>query len=636
MCGLAGIWLRDGGLVDCQVLTRMLRRLRHRGPDGEGVWTERNFGLAHCRLAIVDASPVSSQPMENRSQTLVLAYNGEIHNFPELRRDLELEGVSFRTRGDTEVVLSAFERWGEACFEKFNGMWAIALWDRRTHRLLLCRDRFGIKPLFYSIRGSRVAFASEAKAIIAAFPEEAAPNHRELAAVLLGGSPDSGSATCFANIQAVDPGTFVWIGAGECSTPRSFWSFKPGNIDNRRPDCAEQFRELLRDSVRIRLRGDCPVGVAVSGGLDSSSVARLAAQLDSRPLHCFSLRYQNHPRVDESRYAALVTDGSDRLTLHWVTLEPQELLPAVEDIVSAHDSLPPVRGRLGLWAIFREARESVRVVLNGEGGDELLAGYPRYLFPYALDLISGRARRPGWRDLRQLLAFFGTPGWRLWLLEVARPIVKRSSLLAFTEHSFMTRDFLAYARDLDPRMFQYTFLRHRGMPRPFRSHLNNTLWQEFRFSSIPELVRSEDALGMAVSVESRSPFLDHRLVEFCFTLGADEKIANGWTKNLLREAMRDVLPEPIRQRRDKKGIPAPVHEYLVFPANFRRIRDRLTKGNAVDLGIFDRTGMDKMLARFQGSHTRTGTLSPVVWRCLCFEVWLAHVRGLTENALQLG
>ncbi|HLF10252.1 MAG TPA: asparagine synthase (glutamine-hydrolyzing) [Gammaproteobacteria bacterium] len=295
MCGIAGIWRRDGSPVERSDIDRMLAVVRHRGPDGFGALIERDFGLGHARLKVVDLSEAASQPMGLADGSLWLSYNGEIHNFIELRAELQGLGATFLTSGDTEVVLHALHRWGEAAFERFNGMWALALWEPRRRRLLLARDRFGIKPLFWSKDGNRFAFASEAKSILAAFPEERRGSAAAMHDYLRGGWTDVADSTFFENVRMLAPGRVLVVDEAGVQE-RSFWRFEPGSEYAAGGDHSAELLALLDDAVRIRMRSDVRVGVCLSGGLDSSAVARLVAKHAERPVQCFSLRYTSSRR----------------------------------------------------------------------------------------------------------------------------------------------------------------------------------------------------------------------------------------------------------------------------------------------------------------------------------------------------
>ena len=583
MCGIAGIWDRSGEPVDLRVLERMGAILRHRGPDGSGVWLDGEVGLANRRLAVVDPTPAGDQPMGLPERGLWLTYNGEIHNYVELRRELEARGARFRTHTDTEVVLHAYAAWNHDAFERFNGMWALGLWDARERTLVLSRDRFGIKPICYSERDGRIAFASEPKAILAAFPEEREPDRGEIARFLDGEFTDAGEATFFANVRAVPPATcLVW--SRDDLERRSTWSFEPGDETPKR-DVEERFRELLRDAVRVRMRSHVPVGACLSGGLDSSAIAALVEVPADRPMHCFSLRYDGS-RDDESRFAAAVT--RDRFELHWVRPEPGDVLETIRRIVWHHDAPTPIRGRLAQWHVLEEAGRHVKVVLDGQGGDELLAGYSRFVVPYALDrlrLRGGRRRLP--RELADLARIESRS--RLWFLALAS---------------------VRAARTRSPR------------ERPYRSRLNNALWSELRSEGLPEVLHAEDALSMAFSVESRTPFLDHRLVELCFSLPLTDKIADGWTKSLLRRALRDDVPAEILERRRKLGFSAPTAEWLRRDETRRAVRELLLDRRTLDRGWLDSRRVERGLRAFEtGPPLYVAHRVGRVWRWITLELW---------------
>ena len=283
-----------------------------------------------------------------------ITFNGEIHNYLELRRQLRSSGARFRTESDTEVVLHAYAAWGPSCFERFNGMWALALWDAQTRRLVLCRDRFGIKPLYYSMRGESICFASEPKAILAGFPAEREPDRDEIERFLAGGFPDAGEATFFRNIRLLRPARYMELSSTDATISR-YWRFIPGE-ETAKPGSEATFRELLTDAVRLRARSDVPVGACISGGLDSGVIARLLEPAGGEPIHCFSTSYDD-PRHDEARYAEIAT--RDRpFTMHWVRPHGRNLLETMRKIVWHHDAPTPIRGRLAQWFVMQEAGRS--------------------------------------------------------------------------------------------------------------------------------------------------------------------------------------------------------------------------------------------------------------------------------------
>ncbi|MBA3562730.1 MAG: asparagine synthase (glutamine-hydrolyzing) [Gammaproteobacteria bacterium] len=620
MCGIAGIWQRDGTPLQNDTLASMARTLRHRGPDGNGEWRAGCIGFAHTRLTIVDVSERSAQPMWNAHGSRVLVYNGEIHNYKELRAELGAEGVSFRSTGDTEVVLASFEHWGESAFERFNGMWALAIWDARERRLILSRDRFGIKPLYYSVRDERIAFASEPKAILAAFPGERRFDGEEVHSFLRGGSPDVRDHSFFANIRAVAPATWVTFTAAGPARAAPYWRFEPGEVEAPRADTAERFRALLADSVRLRMRSDVPVGATLSGGLDSSAVTRLAAA-SGGTLDCFSLRYPGKP-YDESAYAAAVADSA-QYRMHWVEPDADEALPLVHDIVWHHDAPTPIRGRLPHWSVMRAASRHVKVTLSGSGGDELLGGYGHFFLPFFLDRLrslrwrSAISIRGLYRELSQLNEVSGDH--RAVLTSIALRRLKRQ-FASQPWKRFESRHFASQFGDLHPLRRRAAWSSARA-PRPFASHLNNALWLELSFGGLTEALHAADAISMAFSIETRAPFLDHRLVEFCFSLPYDEKIRDGWTKSILRRALENDLPSSVLLRRQKLGFPAPYGEWLAGKSSYLALRDVLLSPACLSRGILDPGALRRALSFDARGSDFVRHNADIVWRMLTLEIW---------------
>jgi asparagine synthase (glutamine-hydrolysing) len=617
MCGIAGIWHRDGSPVDRLMLHSMTQAIRHRGPDGAGHYVHGSIALGHRRLKVIDLSAAAAQPMWLPDRSLCVVYNGEVHNYVELAAELRTAGVVLRGASDTEVVLWAYRLWGEDCFERFNGMWAAAFWEPARGRLLLSRDRFGIKPLLFSIRGARVAFASEAKPILAAFPEERRADWRQVSDFAAGGTPDSDECTFFEGIRSVPPAHFLRIDCDVVTTAR-YWRFEPG-VETARSDSIEAFRALIEDAVRLRMRSDVKVGVSLSGGLDSSTIARLAARGATAPLECFSLRL-DAARLDESRYASLVADDAARYRIHWVTPQPDDFLATTSALVWHHDSPMPIRGRYSQWHVLREAARHVTVILSGQGADEMLGGYSGFVLPYALDRLD-----PG---LPASESRHRLPGELLRLCRVSSGVHRLLPRLILT--ALRQRLALPAAHALTPSWNSGPVSSHRyrggelqrPSERPFASRLNNTLWAELRHAGLPEALHAEDAISMAFSLESRPPFLDHRLVELCFSLPYDRKIGKGWTKLLLREATAELLPEEVRWRRRKLGYPGDYESWLAGPIGCGVFRDVLLDPRTLQRGMLDGAWLRSRLGGppLQAARWIRRNLQPA-WALLTLELW---------------
>ncbi len=605
MCGIAGIWYRDGQAVNRTELKHMADAMTHRGPNGEGYWQQDNIGLCHRRLSILDVSERGSQPMATPDGQLQLVFNGAIHNYIELRSELQALGVVFVSQTDTEVVLWAYRVWGKSCFERFNGMWAIAIWDTNKQELVLVRDRFGIKPLYYSVRGTRIAFASEAKAILGVFGEEREVQRQELAGFLHGNSPDCSDRTFFKNIFQILPGNICIVHRDAIHTEK-YWSFQPGT-ESARPDAEEAFLALLEDAVRLRLRSDIPVGAMVSGGLDSSAVALLAGGQITDPMQTFSLQYDD-PALDESHYAKLVLAKNDKLLPHFFQPPATQLLETIRKVTWHHDAPCPSRGRYAAWHLMRETSRFRQVILTGEGSDEILAGYGRFILDATWDRwqLESAPYPVIMKELRDLTAVTGM------------------SIPHFLKHRIRQQFFSAELPSADmltpTARNAYKKAGAGHFEKPYRSHLNNALWHEFTHQGLPEILHHFDASTMAFGIEGRAPFLDHRIVEFMFSLPFNEKIRDGWTKSLLRRAMRNILPESVRLRRHKLGFPAPLNTLFRIPAHAAEIKSCLLDGEGVRQGWFDRNKMERKLApRLQAGRENN---PEVLWRLLSTEWWL--------------
>lgn len=535
MCGISGFFgPRDSGL-----LRAMTDAQRHRGPDDDGYLETDDASLGFRRLSIIDVA-LGAQPMSVDGGRLQLVYNGEVYNFRELRAELEGLGHHFDTHCDTEVVLHAYQEWGVQAFPRFNGMWGLALLDGRGRRpkLILCRDHFGIKPLYFARSGERVLFASEIKAILQDPSFERRVDEQSMYEYLAHGAFDHKShATFFDGVSQVPAAAHVVIDATGIVTT-GYWT--PVLSQSGSADPAE-FRAVFDRAVARRLIADVPVGICLSGGLDSSSICGVmarqladhlpdAASLGDR-LKTFSAVFPGDP-IDESRYidAVLTATGADNARVE----------PTSDDFIREleawvwHVEQPMVSSApFTMWMVTRRAAQDVTVVLDGQGGDELLAGYDHYPFVYVRQLL--RQRR--WGD-------FTREAWRS--RDVYVPLIRRR-----------LRD---RRRNVDVRpMLRRAFTRGRAAPVDDRvqDNLKERLLQDFLVWSLPPLLRYEDRCSMAHSLEARLPFLDQELVDYILRLPDDAIIRDGWNRRVLRDALADVLPPLVRRRRKKIGFTTP-------------------------------------------------------------------------------
>lgn len=612
MCGIAGIVNLAGGMPDPSRVARMNAVQAHRGPDGEGLYTGGPVVFGHRRLAILDLSEGGAQPMSLPERGLTITYNGEVYNYVELRAELEQLGQRFRTDSDTEVVLRAYAEWGVEAFARFNGMWALAIHDPGQGRLVLARDRFGIKPLYLSRRGDELLFASEIKALLVADPDARAVDEATLARFLAYGVQDAGPRTFFVGVEPLRSGTVrLYDLDGGAHTDHVIWRYALEEARERYDftDPSATLRELLGDAVRLRLRSDVPVGTCLSGGLDSSSVVALAAQ--HGPVRTFTALYPD-PGLNEGPYAEEVVARFGCEARRIAPRPGPQLVPLLDRIGWFHDE-PCLRpGMITQYFVMASAQGQVKVLLDGQGGDELLLGYASYAVPYLRTLAQEALAHPldwdlklkFWRDGRGLL---GQPSasnlgsgsfWRLALESVVRRL-RRS------------------APALGPKLQRHLSGLAPRDPLQGANRIDAALYRDLTELSIPALLHHEDRTSMAFSIEARVPFLDHRVVEFALALDYREKVQGGLMKSVLRDAMRDLLPRSVVERPDKLGYPTPVGRWLDESA--AEVKEVLLDGFA-ERGLIARGDVEQAWAR----HERGQGDPWLLYRWLSTELWLAR------------
>ncbi len=624
MCGIAGIVLADAARpLDGARLEAMCVAQRHRGPDAQGIWVDGAAGLAHRRLSIFDCTPAGNQPMAWADGALRITFNGAIYNFPELRRDLESAGRRFHSHTDTEVILAAFERWGEACVDRFNGMFAFAIWDARRRRLFAARDRFGIKPFYFAQAPDGFVFASEVKALFAsglvapAMDAEGVAEYLTLQFCL-------GDRTMFRGVRKLEPGTTLTLDADGTLCVRRYWSLD-FTIRERPSEaaCREELVDLLRDAVRLQLRADVPVGSHLSGGLDSSLVASLAAaERGEAGLHTFSAGFRDGPAFDETRYARAVSAdiGSRHEEVFpdapaFVELLPR-LLYHLDEPVAGPGAFPQ-------WAVSQLAARDVRVVLGGQGGDELFGGYTRYLVAYLEACIKGAI--DGTHERGQFVVTFESIVPNLSQLRGYEPLLTHF----WREGLFEPAD-RRYFRLVDRGSSSRACVR----PEVASGPAGYSVWERFaevfnagdcgslinrmthfdQQTLLPSLLQVEDRVSMAASLESRVPLLDHRIAEMAVSLPPSMKYAGGRSKHILREAAAGIVPPVVLARTDKMGFPVPLKRWTAQAPVRDFVHDVLLGSAARTRGVIDTARVETLLAG--------GTLPERdLWGLLCLELW---------------
>ena len=594
MCGLAGMVDFDRA-PERQVVERWLDDLAHRGPDGRGVFVDDAACLGHLRLAIIDLSDAGLQPMADGE--LQLLHNGEIYNYVELREELAAKGHRFRTATDSEVILAAYREWGERCVERFNGMWAFCIWDARRQTLFCSRDRLGVKPFYYRVDGARLSFASEPWPL-----RRGETNLRAVHDYLEQGYLDEGDETFFTGVFRLPPAHSLTFGA-EGLRLRRYWSLEPGKPP---ADAVETVRETVLDAVRLQLRSDVPVGTCLSGGIDSSSIAVAVAHLGHEHQKTVTAYFED-AGFDERPFARAVVDqiGAEP---HWVTFDAAQLASDLPSIVQAQGEPFGSTSICAGWYVMRAAREAgLTVMLDGQGGDEIFAGY-RASFGYRLaDMIrSGRVVDAA-GELRAFAGRYGAP-WAA--VALATPHVPERLRLA-------ARGRLRGSSSLVGPALREGAAAPARNGSAFPDRLRRQLELLLTARGLPELLRYEDRNSMAHSLEARVPLLDHRLVELAFSLPGDELIRKGETKSVLRRALRDLLPPKVAARRDKLGFVTPESRFM-RGALGDLAADVFASGSFRDRGFVDARAASRRLERHRHGEVTAGM---ELWRALNLELW---------------
>ncbi len=552
MCGFTAI--ADTSLTPSEAYSlseRMLAVMAHRGPDARRVEQDGAVSLGHNRLSIIDLSDASHQPLTRSGCTI--AFNGEVYNYVELRSELQRDGVVFTTTGDTEVVLQAYLHWQDACLERFIGMWAFAIWDSRKQRLFCARDRFGIKPFHYALSGGRLHIASEIKALRLSPLVSKTLNTDQVARGLYLGWMHHWDETYFTDIKALPAAhALVWQNGSASVTQYAHLNTQQ-NTTMSFDDSVAQFRELFIDSIRLTSRRDVPMGVCLSGGLDSTSIACcLASQTNEHNVETFTAYYTGAGDVDERPYINHVLAAYPGIKPHYISPTDTDVAEALPVIAAMMDAPLPSSSYISQYFVMKLAAENgIKVVLDGQGSDEIMGGYMHSMYRVIADLI---------RDVQPADAI------REWNAHRKRQLynpLKSASVLAKSVLTLVREEQQLYElefRRTYPWILQSSNTAIRlNIPDPAGSHLNGFLHNLVFVTLLPTLLHTEDINSMAFSIESRVPFLDHRLVELCFSMPNNHKIHLGETKRVLRAAMRGIVPDAVLDRKDKTGFVTPGH-----------------------------------------------------------------------------
>lgn len=629
MCGICGILHFDANKkINSEVIGRMNQTMIHRGPDDSGIYQNGSIGLAHRRLSIIDLD-TGHQPMYNEDGSVCIVFNGEIYNHGELRKELQAKGHQFRTRSDTEAIIHCYEEYGYRCVDKLRGMFAFAVWDSNQQSLFLARDRLGIKPLYYYSDKDSFIFASEVKAIIASGYIKPQVNLRAIDAyVTLGYVP--GPETLFSNIYKLLPAHVLRAQNG-CFAIEEYWDFNSVPSQHMsESDCCETIREVLHECVQMRLMSDVPLGAFLSGGIDSSSVVAIMAQLLDR-VETFSIGYLDAPEQNELSYAQIVAKQFGTAH-HEFVLEPTNFFRSISELLFFLEEPIVEPSAIALFHISKLAREHATVLLSGEGADEIFGGYSIYRKMQILNYI------------RHIMPFMCNP----FVMKVLLPLTKRSeNVQKYLDwlSSPLERRYLGVSCDVTSSVKQNLYsdnlqvLSQSNMVGEIfqeyydkvrdRDKLGKMLYVDAKIWLPDDLLIKADKMTMATSVELRVPFLDHKLVEFAASIPSSFKVKRRASKYILKKAMEGVLPNSVIYRK-KRGFPVPVDQWFGSTLH-EQAMNILLDSRSLQRGYFNRDYLLKVL-----DQQRTGRAdhSRRIFSLLTLELWHeAFIDGDFNRAL---
>lgn len=621
MCGISGIVdLRQSPIDRIERRLELMSRLiSHRGPDGDGIWVDpsRSAGLAHRRLSIIDLTSAGAQPMRGENGT-VISHNGEVYSYLELRSSLS-GNWNFRSQTDTETVLAAYAKYGPDCVEHLRGMFAFAIWDAPHKRLFCARDRFGIKPLYYAVVDDIFYFASETKSLLPFLPS--IETDSSALAEYLTFQFTIGEQTLFKGVKQLLPGHVLTVENGEVKT-RRYWDVRYEiDFDHSPIYFQNHLTELLDDSLSLHLRSDVPIGAYISGGIDSSLMALLAARHSDENRSGFHGRFTDYPGYDESSYAELAAKQTGG-ELQIIDITAEDFQRHIRDVIYHLDFPCAGPGSLPQYMVSKLAAENVKVVFGGQGGDEIFGGYARYLLAYFEQCI--RAAMDGTYKNGNFVVTMESIVPNLGLLREYKPMMRefwREGLFGPLDERYLR--LIDRSTDMAEEI-DWQSLDRENVFADFQAIFNNpnNVGHEAYFDSmthfdfkclLPALLQVEDRMSMAHGLESRVPLLDHPIVEFAATVPADVKFEGGHMKHLLKTAYSEILPDEILHRRDKMGFPVPLKEW--FGNELSSFVTEIFR----DMGERHRPfiNADAVLRNFGQS----GRFSRKVWGLLSLELW---------------
>jgi asparagine synthase (glutamine-hydrolysing) len=620
MCGFCGIYYKDKHRgVEPNLIQAMSDTIIHRGPDDSGVYLNANLGLGFRRLSIIDLAG-GHQPMSNHDDSIWIVYNGEIYNHLEIRRTLETKGYIYKTNSDTETIIHAYEEYGEDCVHHLRGMFAFTIYDKRNEKLFIVRDRLGIKPLYYYDCGEFLIFGSEIKSLLV---NDQVPRELNLDSLAeqMALKYTFDDQTMFKGVRKLLPGHVLTLSNGDIKI-RKYWDIDYAPPEHGKPESyyVDKFTEIFDESVRMRLMADVPLGMFLSGGIDSAAIASRMSGMVEQPIKTFSVAFKERA-FNEFEYSRQSAEqcGAER---HEITMTPDAFMGELPHMIYQEDEPIAHPSSVALYFVAKLARDHVKVVLTGEGSDELLGGYERY-YQTLNNMKFGKfipspLRNYLFRPLINLLPD---------KFPHKNKAIRTTVYLDDDIDTIFLDNYSTFSRSMQKTLYADGVLNGFNFEKLYYNYhaiyhncnsdtkLNRLLYADIK-TYLLELLMKQDQMSMAASIESRVPFLDHKLVEFSATLPLEMKIKGFDTKRILRMAMKDKIPAPILSR-SKKGFPVPIEKW--FRHDYKHVvEDILYDERTRKRGIFNYKMVEKIIKCHQSGHKN---YSDQIWTLINFELW---------------
>lgn len=581
MCGILGYISFNSQCINKQNFEKALDKMLHRGPDHKNAlyFKQNSIAIGHLRLSIIDLTTEANQPMTIGKYCIV--FNGEIYNYIELKNELKLLGYTFQTNSDTEVIIKCYEHYGQNCVNRFNGMWSFVIFNIETEVFFCSRDRFGVKPFNYTVNNDRFIFSSEIKSILDLDTDLKNPNYNSIGLYCLEGASSELTETWFAEIKRLPPGHNMLI-MGNIIEITKYYNYpsKEENIDFN--SAMIKFKNIFIDAVKLRMRSDVPIGVTLSGGLDSTSIISALSELSIKNINTYTASFNNY-KFDEYK-TANKTNINYNLIGHKVIIDynDDEYIPLLQKMIYHLESGNLSPSIFPLWKVYEEAKKNVTVVLEGQGADELLAGYvTTFSGHYLLELLKKFKFRI---FIIECYKLFNNYSFKESIILFFR------TYLNFKNRSIIRKLFFKYDNVLSPIFSKIKY--NEDLIKKNKLTLTSALQQSHRTTLI-NLLHYGDAISMAFSIENRLPFLDYRLVNYTMTLPSSYLISNGKGKYILRESLKNILPEYIYKDPKKLGFPSPINKF--FLENKHIIRSLLFSNKCISRKLFNTKELEKII-----------------------------------------